>query len=95
MCNAFVKLRITICLYKTITSHIPQETTCKSYISSLFLKYGITLYDCSTQKNIDLVQKVQNHAARFITGNFDYINCCANDLIQTLNRYAIHEKIYY
>ena len=30
----------------------------KSYIQPR-LDYGITLYGCSTQKNIDLVQKVQ------------------------------------
>ena len=34
----------------------------KSYIQPRS-EYGITLYGCSTQKNIDLVQRVQNHAA--------------------------------
>ena len=46
----------------------------KSYIQPR-LDYGITLYGCSTQKNIDLVQRDQNHAARLITRNYDYINC--------------------
>ena len=43
----------------------------KSYIQPR-LDYGITLYGSSTQKNIDLVQRVQNHAAKLIMGNFDY-----------------------
>ena len=63
----------------------------KSYIQPRF-DYGITLYACSTQKNIDLVQMAQNHAARLITGNFDYINCRGIDLIKSLNLYTIRER---
>ena len=54
----------------------------KTYIQPR-LDYGITLYACSTQKNIDLVQRGQNHAARLITGSFDYINCRGIDLIKS------------
>ena len=43
----------------------------KSYIQPR-LDYDITLYGCSTQKNIDLFQRVRNHAARLIMGNFEY-----------------------
>ena len=53
------------------------------------LDYGITLYACSTQKNIDMVQ---NHEARLITGNFDYINCRGIDLIKSLSLYTIRER---
>ena len=63
----------------------------KSYIKPR-LDYGITLYGCSTQKNIALVQRVQNHAARLITVNFDYINCGGLDLIKSLNLYTICDK---
>ena len=63
----------------------------KSYIQPR-LDYGITLYGCSTQKNIDLFQRVQNHAARLIMVNFDYINCLGIDLVRSLNLYTILEK---
>ena len=63
----------------------------KSYIQPR-LDYGITLYGCSTQKNIDLVQRGQNHAARLIMGNFDYINCRGIDLVKRLNLYTIRER---
>ena len=63
----------------------------KSYIQPR-LDYGITLYGCSTQKNIDLVQRVQNHAARLIMGNFDYINCRGIDLVKRLDLYTIRER---
>ena len=63
----------------------------KSYIQPR-LDYGITLYGCSTQKNIDLVQMVQNHAAMLIMGNFDYINCRGIDLVKSLNLYTIRDR---
>ena len=63
----------------------------KSYIQPR-LDYGITLYGCSTQKNIDLVQRVPNHAARLITGNFDYINCRGIDLVKSLNLYNFRDR---
>ena len=63
----------------------------KSYIQPR-LDYGITLYGCSTQKNIDLVQRVQNHAARLITGNFEYINCRGIDFVKSLNLYNIRDR---
>ena len=63
----------------------------KSYIQPR-LDYGITVYGCSTQKNIDLVQRVQNHAARLIMGNFDYINCRGIDLVKRLDLYTICER---
>ena len=46
----------------------------------------------STQKNIDLIQRVQNHAARLITGNFDYINCRGIELVKSLNLYTIRDR---
>ena len=61
----------------------------KSYIQPR-LDYGITLYGCSTQKNIDLVQR--DHAARLITGNFDNINCRGIDLVKSLNLYNIRDR---
>ena len=66
----------------------------KSYIQPR-LDYGINLYGCNTQKNIDLVQRVQNHAAMLITGNFDKINCRGPDLVKFLNLYTIVDRRYY
>ena len=62
----------------------------KSYIQPR-LDYGITMYGSSTQKNIDFVQRVQNHAARLILENFDYINSRGIDLVKSLNLYIIRE----
>ena len=63
----------------------------KSYLQPR-LNYGITLYGFSTHKNIDMVQRVPNHAASLITGNFDYINCRGIDLVKSLNLYNIRDR---
>ena len=38
------------------------------------------------------MQRVQNHAARLIIGNFDYINCCGIDLVKSLNLYTMRDR---
>ena len=58
----------------------------------LRLDYGIILYGCSTQKTIDLAQRVQNLAARLITENYDHTNCRGMDLVKSLNLYTIRKK---
>ena len=63
----------------------------KSYIQPKF-DYGITIYGCTTQQNLNLVQRLQNHAARLITGNFDYINTRGIDLVKSLGLYTIVER---
>ena len=56
------------------------------------IDYGITLYGCSTQNDIDLVQSVHNQAARLIAAHFDYINCREIDLIKSLNLYTLRDR---
>ena len=75
----------------------PKELLLQVYTSYIQLRLddGITLYGCSTHKNIDLVQRVQNHAAMLITGNFDYINCRRIELAKSLNLYTVRDSKYY
>ena len=83
-----------LCLLRRLRPIFPKDLLLqvyKNYIQPR-LDYGITLYACGTQKNMDLVQRVQNHAARLITGNFDYINFRGINLIKSLILYTIHER---
>ena len=66
----------------------------KSYIQPR-LDYGSILYGCSTQKNTDLVQRVQYHAARLMMVNFDYIRFRGIHLVKSLNLYTIRERRYH
>ena len=63
----------------------------KSYIQPK-LDYGLTIYGCTTQENLTLVQRLQNHAARLILGNFDYINFPGIELVKSLGLYTIEER---
>ena len=83
-----------ISLLRRLCRTFPMNLLLQVYISYIQPRsdYGITLYGCSTQKHIDLVQRVQNHAAMLIMGNFDCINCRGIDLVKSLNLYTIRES---
>ena len=48
-----------------------------------------------TQKNIHLVQMIQNHAARLITGNFNFIKCRGIELAKSLSLSIIRDRKAY
>ena len=54
--------------------------------------YGLTIYWCTIQENLTLVQPLRNHAARLILGNFDYINFRDIELVKSLGLYTIEER---
>ena len=65
------------------------------------LDYAITLWGFTSQLNLSRVQRLQNRAARIITGNFDYINKPQNVnnikrtwqlLHEALNKKPMHSK---
>ena len=84
--NMYYHLFLSRRLHSKFLRDLPQVY--KNYIQPR-LDYGITLYGCSTQKNIDLVQRVQNHTARLITGNFDCMSCHGLYLVKSLTACVI------
>ena len=48
------------------------------------LDYAITVWGFTSQLNLSRVQRLQNRAARIITGNFDYINVRGIDIVKRL-----------
>ena len=63
----------------------------KSYIQPK-LDYGLTIYGCTTQENLHLVQCLQYNSARLILSNFDYINFRGIELMKSLGLYTIEER---
>ena len=47
------------------------------------------------KSNINKLQRVQNYAARIITGNFDYLNTNSIDLIRSLRWANVEERCDY
>ena len=56
------------------------------------LDYAITLWGFTSQLNLSRVQRLQNRAARIITGNFDYINVRGIDIVKRLQWMNIIER---
>ena len=63
----------------------------KSYIQSK-LDYGLSIWGCTTEGNLDRVQRIQNFCARIICNNYDYINTRGIDLVKSLKIQAIRER---
>ena len=62
-----------------------------SYVQSK-LDYGISIWGCTTETNLNKIQRIQNLAARIITGNFDYINTRGIDIVESLNIQTIRVR---
>ena len=45
----------------------------KSYVQSK-IDYELSIWGCTTEANLDRIQKIQNLLARTMCNNFDYIN---------------------
>ena len=56
------------------------------------LDYAITLWGFTSQLNLSRVQRLQNRAARIITGNFDYINVRCIDIVKRLKWMNVIER---
>ena len=87
-------MRYLVSLLRRLRSIFPENLLLqvyKSYIQPK-LDYGLTIYGCTTQENLTLVQRLQNHAARLILGNFDYINFRGMELVKSLGLYTIEGR---
>ena len=58
----------------------------KIYVSAVqpTIDYAICSWGFTSNNNIKRIQRLQNYAARVVTGNFDYINHRGTDLIKSL-----------
>ena len=45
------------------------------------IDYAISIWGCTSEQNIYKIQRLQNRAARIITGNYDFINTRGIDLV--------------
>ena len=46
--------------------------------------YAIIVRGSSTEQNVNKIQRIQNLAARIVSGNFDYINTRGLDIVHSL-----------
>ena len=63
----------------------------KSYVQSK-LDYGLSIWGCTTEGNLDRVQRIQNFCARIMCKNYDYIHTRGIDLVNSLKIQTIWQR---
>ena len=56
------------------------------------IDYAISIWGYTTAHNINKVQRLQNRAARILTGNFDYVNTRGIDLVKNLGMMNVTQR---
>ena len=56
------------------------------------IDYAISIWGYTTAHNINKVQRLQNRAARILTGNFDYVNTRGIDLVKNLGLMNVTQR---
>ena len=56
------------------------------------IDYAISIWGYTTAHNINKVQRLQNRAARILTGNFDYVNTRCIDLVKNLGLMNVTQR---
>lgn len=83
--------------FSRMRSVLPTESLMQIYNSIIQPKidYAISVWGITSQQNIDKVQRLQNRAARIITGNFDYVNVRGIDLVKRLKWMTVNDRCTY
>ena len=63
----------------------------KTYVQSK-IDYGLSIWGCTSEVNLNRVQRIQNLLARIICNNFDYIHSRGIDLVRSLKLQTIRER---
>ena len=73
---------------------LPSQTLMYIYSSIIQPKidYAISIWGYTTAHNINKVQRLQNRAARILTGNFDYVNTRGIDLVNNLGLMNVTQR---
>ena len=56
------------------------------------IDYAISIWGYTTAHNINKVQRLQNRAARILTGNYDYVNTRVIDLVKNLGSMNVSQR---
>ena len=84
-------------LLSRLRKTISKEILMKIYMTSIqpCIDYALTIWGNTTLKNLAKVQRIQNYAARIITGEFDYINVRGVDLVKKLGWMSVKQRFDY
>ena len=74
-----------------------KEMLCSIYNASIqpIIDYGITIWSMGGKKHIDRIQRLQNHCARIILNNYDFLTTRGIDLVKQLRWMTVQERADY
>ena len=90
-------LYVKISKFARVCKSIPKETAIRIYYSTIqpTFDYVISVWGCTSQVNINKIQRQQNYCARIIEKNFDYVNYRGLTLVKKLGWMNIRERYFY
>jgi hypothetical protein len=82
---------------KYMKKFLNKQLLCRYYGCFIqpLIDYGITIWSSGQKQMLNKVQRLQNHCARLVSNNFDYISTRGIDLIRELNWMTIDERSKY
>ena len=100
--NAYItklckKLSFKISKLARLRKVLDQSTLKKIYSSTIqpCIDYAISVWGNTTNQNLNKVQRLQNHCARIIENNFDYVNVRGLQLVSNLGWMNVRERFMY
>ena len=90
------KISSKIGLVKRLQQFLPSNTVLSLYppIIQSHIDYGLTLWGNSSLKNLKVIQRLQNRAARVFSKNYDY-NVSGESLVKRLGWMSVSERYKY
>ena len=95
--NVCKKLSRKVGMLSRLRKSTPRELLLKIYMSSIqpTIDYALTVWGSTTKSNLNCLQRIQNYAARVITGEFDYINVRGADIVEQLKWMNVFQRYHY
>ena len=96
VCYLVSKISPKIGLIHRLRQFLPSKALNQVYLTTIqtLFDYGLTVFGSTSQKNLKLLQRLQNRCARAVTGIFDYISS-VSALIKTLGWMNISQRHSY
>ena len=92
--NLCSKISPRIELLRKLKYKLPTEQLITVYQSIIHFDYCISVWGYTSKRNVKLLQRLQNRAARIITGKYDW-NLSASQILMDLGWMNINQRIDY
>jgi hypothetical protein len=81
-------------MLRRLSSFLPHQLLSQIYKTYIqpSLEYGSTVWGNTSKRNLNKLQRLQNYAARIVSGNYDYIETRGIDIVHELAWQTLQER---